>query len=346
MWVIGPADDALDAGLGERGNALGRKLEPRRETVDVGRQQLGVEGPVDAVQRPRLGTRGLVRADDQTPLFLAVVARRAGVADHRRFAVERRHRGHVVGHQVLVHDVDDGNLQPDHGADPGRESAGGVDHVLGDDGTLLGGHLPCPVAAPGDVRHPIAKGDLGPAGARPGGHGIGAAGGIGVPVARRVGAEHHAVGVEERVQPGDFGRSDEMALGANAAQHALYVVKPVDLVVVGGQPDGAAPVPAGGLSGFRLEPLVELRAVEMDLGHVEAGDEMGDQSGRVPGGTGGELALLDQDHVRPPLLSQVIQQRHPHDPAADDHHARVRLHRRWYSASRGISSTKLHGRWR
>ena len=70
------------------------------------------------------------------------------------------------------------------------------------------------------------------------------------------------------MQLGDFVRPDEVALHTHAAQYPLHVVKPIDLVGVGGEPNGAAAVPAGRLSGFRLQRLIELDAVVMDLGHV------------------------------------------------------------------------------
>ena len=147
-----------------------------------------------------------------------------------------------------------------------------------------------------------------------------------MPVARRVGAQQHALGVEQRVQRGDLGGTDKVALRTGAAQHALHIVKPVDLVPVGGEPDGAAAVPARGVAGLRLQPLVEPGAVEMHLGQVEAADEMRDQPGRVPGRAGCEFALLDQDHVRPPLLGEVVEEPDPHDAAADHGDARMGFH--------------------
>ena len=324
----GPADDPHDPRVLERRDPLGGQFEPRHQAVDVGRQQLGVERPVDAVQRPCLGAIGLVGADDQPLPLLAVVARRAGVADDRGLALQRGDRVEVFGHQILMDDVDDRDLEPDHGPDPGREPAGGVDHVFGDDGALLGDDVPASVGPPDDVDDPVAEIDLGAAGARAGGHGHGAAGGIGVPVARRVGAQQHALGVQQRVQGGDLGGTDEVALRADAAQHALHIVEPVDLVPIGRKPDGAAAVPARGLAGLRLQPLVEPGAVKMHLGHVEAADEMRNQPGRVPGRAGCKLAFLDQDQIRPPLLGEVVEESDPHDAAADHGDARMGFHPR------------------
>ena len=324
----GAADHPLDPGVREDRHAPGRQLEPGYQPVDVGRQQLGVERPVDPVERPGPGAVGLVGSDDQPPPLPAVVAGRARVADHGRFPLQRRHLVEVLGHQVLVDHVDDRNLDPDHRADARREPAGGVDHVPGDDGAPLGDDVPLAPGPPGDVDDPVAEIDLGPAPARAGGHRHGAARRVGIPVARRVGAQQHAFGVQQRVQFGDLVGADQVALGAGAAQHALDVMKPVDLVPVGREPDRAAAAPARGLAHLRLQPPVELGAVEMHLGHVEAADEMGDQPGRVPGRARRQLALLDENDVRPPFPDEVVEERDPHRAAADHDDARVRLHRR------------------
>ena len=199
--------------------------------------------------------------------------------------------------------------------------------MLGDDRALLGDHVPIPVGPPADVDDSIVEVDLGSSRARAGRHRHRAAGGVRMTVIGGVGAEHDTVGIQQRVEIGDLGRPDQMTLRADTAQHPLDVMKPIRLVLVGRQAKRAAAVPAGRLSGLRLEPLVQLGAVVVDLGHVETGDEMRDQSGRVPRGAGRELALLHQGHVRPPLLGQVIEESDPHDAAADNDDTRVSLHR-------------------
>ena len=323
-----PADHPPDARVLEHRDAPCGALEPRDQPVDVGRQQLGVERPVDPVERPGLGVVGLVGADDQPVLLLAVVAGGVRVADHRRLPLQRGDLGEVLGHQILVDHVDDGNLEPDHRAHLRREPARGVDHVLGDDRAPLGHHVPVAAGSPGDVDDPVAELDPGTAPARDRGHRHGPAGGIGVPVARRVGAQQHAFGVEQRVQPGDLVGADQVALRADAAQHALHVAEPVDLIFVGREPDRAAAMPARGLTRFGLQALVKPGGVEMRLRHVEAADEVRDQPGRVPGRARGELALLDQHDIGPPLLDEVVKERDPHHAAADHDDARVRFHRR------------------
>ena len=136
----GAADHALDAGLREGGNAAHGESEAGLEAIEIGRQQLHVEAPVDAVEAPGAGVLHLVGPDQQPPLLLPVVARRARVADDRRLPLQRHQLRHLLGDQVLVDHVDDGNPEADHGAHLRREGAGGVDHVLRDDGAGLGDH--------------------------------------------------------------------------------------------------------------------------------------------------------------------------------------------------------------
>ena len=146
-------------------------------------------------------------------------------------------------------------------------------------------------------------------------------------VAGRIGAEYHALEVEQRVQGFDFARANEVALGAHVVEHALDLMEPVHLVVVGGKAYGAAAVPSGALAGLLLEALVELGAVQVHLGHVEAADEVGNQPCGVPGRPGSELAFLHQHDVRPAFLGQVVGESHPHHAAADYHNTGLILHR-------------------
>ncbi len=209
---------------------------------------------------------------------------------------------------------------------PTAEAAGRVDHVLGDDVALLGEHLPFAARSLLHVEDAIVAHDGGAAVACADRQRVGGAGGIGVPVAGGVGAHNDTVEIEQRVQRRDLGGADEMALGAHVVEHALDLVEPVDLVFIGGKPDGAASVPAGCLAGFLLQHLVELGAVQVHLGHVEVADEVRNESGGVPCGAGGELSLLHQHDIRPPLLGQVVGEPHPHDAAADDDHTGLVVH--------------------
>src|SRR3984885_4308874 len=49
-------------------------------------------------------------------------------------------------------------------------------------------------------------------------------------------------------------------------------------------------------------------------------------AGGVPGGAGGELTLLDEQHVAPADLRQVVEDARADHAAADDHGSRGSLH--------------------
>ena len=72
------------------------------------------------------------------------------------------------------------------------------------------------------------------------------------------------------------------------------------------------------LPGLRLEPLVELRAGEVDPREVQARVEVRRVAGRVPRRARGQLAPLDQDRVGPPGAREVVEDARAEDAAADD----------------------------
>ena len=321
-----PIDHALDARRLEAGDSVHGVLEAGRDPVQVGRQELHVEAPVDAVQAPGLGVLHLVGPDQDALLFLAVVAGGDRVADHWRLPVEGLDLREVLGHQVLVAHVDHRHAEPDPGRDLVGEGTGGVHHVLADDGALLGDDFPLARGALLGIQHPIAERDRGPAHARALGHGVGGAGRVGVAVVRRVGAGNDALGIEQRMELPDFIGPDQMYLDVQVLQLALDVLEPVHLVRTGCQADGAAAVPAGRLSGLLFQGFVEPDTMVVERGHGETADEVGNQPCRVPGRPGGKLPFFHQHDVGPALFGQVIQQAGTHGPAADHHHTRLSLH--------------------
>ena len=91
---------------------------------------------------------------------------------------------------------------------------------------------------------------------------------------------------------------------------------------VAGEPQAAVPLPAGGEAGLGLEPVVERDRIAEELRDVGVGAELTDEAGRVPGRPGGELGALQQQHVAPAHLAEMIGDRAADDAAADDHDLR------------------------
>ena len=87
------------------------------------------------------------------------------------------------------------------------------------------------------------------------------------------------------------------------------------------KPTGLKP---GRLPGLGLEPGVEVARVLAHLGRGLGGRAEGDhQPGRVPGGARGEPVALEQHHVLPAHVGQVVGDRAADDAAADDDDARA-----------------------
>ena len=233
---------------------------------------------------------------------------------------------------------DGGHVQPHHGPELGGVVAGCVHDVLAHDPVAVVGALAVYAAGGGDdlpapVGQVVHVGDqrvppyLAAQVAGTSGHGIGAARRVGPAVVGGVEADLDIAEVlQQRMPLADLGRTDQVRLDTDLGEHGVDVAVPVDLVVGAGQPDGSASVPAGRQPGFLLQAGVQRHRLLMDLGHVQVADEVGDQSGRVPGGSRGQLTLLQQDGVGPTLVGQVVQQSDPHGPTADDHAPRLLRH--------------------
>ena len=101
-----------------------------------------------------------------------------------------------------------------------------------------------------------------------------------------------------------------------------------------GEPQAAIALPARGLPGLGLQPPVELDRVAQQLGDVGAGAQLADQPGGMPGRARGQPALLQQQHVGPAELAQMIGHRAADDAAADDDDAGGggQVGHRWTSA--------------
>ena len=120
----------------------------------------------------------------------------------------------------------------------------------------------------------------------------------------------------------------ELDLDADRLRDARILVVLVHAVAVEREADVGDLAEADVLAGLRLERLVERDRVFVDLADRVAHVEQRQQAGGVPGRAGGQLLALDQHHVRPALLGQMIERRDADRAAADHHHARLALHRR------------------
>ena len=170
---------------------------------------------------------------------------------------------------------------------------------------------------------------------RAGRHGEGGAGGIDMAVVGRVEGAENPVEAVEGMEFANPRRLHQLHAEPEGAADRERVPQPVRFVFGIGEPERPAAVPGDCLAclGFQL-PGVEADVVVHALAERETRRGVGDLPGRVPGGAGGQLGLLQEDDLRPPsLFREMPGQAHAHDSAADDHGARVAgkrpfLHRR------------------
>ena len=327
-----PADHSFYSCVSKSGDPLACLDQPGHELVEVGRGQIEVLVPVDSINAVGLGVFPLVGADQQRVDLPPVVGRGPGVADHRRVEVAQLlHLGHGLRDEVLVDHRHDGHVQTHHGAELGGVAPGRVHHVLGDDGVGLAAYfadqLPTVVGELfhiGDQGVPI---NLAAQLAGPFDHGLGDAGRVGPAVVGGPTPHKHVGHVHERPVVEDLLGLDQVVLHPNQIEHPADVAEPVHLVAVEGQADGAGAVPTTGQPGLGFDAVVELGGHLVALGHVQAADEVGNESRGVPGGARAQLSFLHQHGVGPTLVGQEIEQARAHGPAADDHHLGFVAHR-------------------
>jgi hypothetical protein len=82
-----------------------------------------------------------------------------------------------------------------------------------------------------------------------------------------------------------------------------------------------------GLAGDRLDLLVQVDGVGLELGDVRVAVDGMHAAGRVPGRARGQLRALDQHDVAPAGLRQVIEHARADDAPSDDHDAGMGIHR-------------------
>ena len=219
-----------------------------------------------------------------------------------------------------------GSSRPDHAPDLARPQTAGVHHVLGVHVALIGDHIPGAVGARLQVGHAGMPHDLGAADLRGLGVGVGHAVRIDVPFDRIVHRAREVPLVHEREQPGRLVDRNDFEIHAEIAAARLRHLQPVEPLARAGEHDAAGDVHAAGLTGDLLDLLVEIDGVLLQLRDVRIAVDGVHAARRMPGRSGRQLRPLDQQHVLPAGLRQVIQDARADDAAADHHHLRVAFH--------------------
>ena len=309
--------DPRDAGPGEDGHPSHRGLDDALQALGVRREEVGAESGRDPADAERLGLP-LVRTQEKALRLLAQVVRGVDLPEERQLAAERRDLGNRLRHEVLVLHRDDREVQPRQLPDLARPRAGGVHDDLGADLPLIGDDPPLAAGGPRDARHPGAPADPGATVAGALDQGLRHARRVDVAVLRVPHRAQEPARVDERVEPADLLRPDHLEREADRPRLPAMAPVLVHPVRHRGEPEAPGPVEPDRLPRLRLEPLVEVRAREVDPREVQARVEVRRVAGGVPRRARRQLGPLDQHGVGPPRARQVIEHAGADDTAADD----------------------------
>ena len=283
-----------------------------RIAVEVGRDRVEAVG----AQRPRRAV-ALVAAHDQAAALLAVVDEQVGVAQRGQVAVVAVAEG--LGDEVLVREGHDRDAHAGHAPDLGGEHAAGVDDHLGLDRPPLGLHAAHAPRLHVDRRHARVRVDPAAALARALGQRVGQLRGVQVAVGGQVGGRAHAVGRHEREER-------RRLVGGQQLEREPEGPRPADLAVQlllalgrAGQAQAAALDPPARLA----QAPVELDRVHHHPRQRHAAAQLADEPGRVEGRAAGQLGAVDEHDVALAELCEVVGDRRPPHPAADDDDARA-----------------------
>ena len=108
---------------------------------------------------------------------------------------------------------------------------------------------------------------------------------------------------------------------------------------VGRQHQPAVRMQAAGLAGERLDLAIQIDGVFLQARDVGLAIEGVHAAGGVPGRAGGQFALLEQQHVGPADLGEVIEHAGADHAAADDDRSRGSLHDSSSPAERQVTSS-------
>jgi hypothetical protein len=326
----GSIDDLLDSGFLEGGEMLEAHLQRRRDAVEVRLQQLVTEAPGRFLGGPGPAC-ALIGAHQHAAALLAHVDLALEIDGVQHLLagalVDFLHLRHVLGQEVHVLHRQKRQFEPDHPPAFARPKTAGIDHMLGMDRALLGHHVPTAVRAVLQVGDAVAQVDLRPLHARRLGIGMRRARRVEMAFQRAVEGALEAARVHQREELGGFLGRDQLAVDAEQLLLRPHHLQEVDPVVGAGQQHAARQVEAAGLAGDLLDLLVELDRVLLQFGDVGVAVDGVEAAGRVPGRPGGELRTLDQHHVLPARLGQVIEHAAPDHAAADHGHLHLAFHR-------------------
>ena len=327
IWCerLGTVEEQLHAAIGQRRHPVTRPLEHRTDVVPVFVERAKAEVPRDAVEAPHLGL-GLEEADHELAGLFLEVRVVSGVAKYGRGGVEplKRFGDHVEVLAGLQRDV-----HPDLRSQVAGPHAGCEHNGLGFDqmtpvivGAASGFR---PRTADGTVagfeagdRHPFD--DAAPAGSCPLGQSHGGVHRRDQTVVWQVQRAHEIVGADQRPHLGELVHVDLAGLDADSGPHRRAAQDLLPTLGIRRDRDRARRPEAGGLARLVLQRFEQAHRVRGELGEAVRRLELRRQPGCMPGGAGGELVLLEQQHVADAATHEVVGDGTADDASADNDH--------------------------
>ena len=262
----------------------------------------------------------LVAAHDEPAALLAEVDEEVGVAHRRQVraaALPERLRD-----EVLVGEGDDRDPHAGQPSDLGRVHAAGVDHDVGLDVALVRAHPVHAAAVDVDAEDPRVEVDRAAAAARAVGERVGELRRVQVAVGRQPRGAQHAVGDHQRELLPRLLGGDQLEREPERLRPAGLAPRLLPALRRAGQPDAAALGPAR-VELPAAELPVQLDRVHHHLRQRDRRAELADEARGVEGRAARELVAVEQHDVAPAQLREVVGDRRPADPSADDHAARA-----------------------
>jgi hypothetical protein len=331
----------LQAEFGGGRDAVAHRQVFGLDALEVERQQVGAEGLRHAELGPDRGGR-LIGAENPAAALLADIPSGVGVAEHRVLGVGLApfdQRGVGLGDDVLVLDRDGGEIAADHRGGALGVVAGGCDDHLRDDLERLGAdeiaaalrhdaalHDPVPAAALEGVDLGAAH-DLDAALAGALGERLGHVGRVDVAVGRVEQRADQIIRAHKRIAFLDLTGLEPFEGHAHAFGGAGVEAVFVHPLARLRHAQVADHRESGVEAGLRLQRLVELHAVVVDVADRVAYVEERQEARRVPGGASGQLVALEQHDVAPAGLGQMVGDGAADRASADDDRARLAFHR-------------------
>ena len=204
-----------------------------------------------------------------------------------------------------------------HRRDLARPEPARVDDVLRVDRALVGHHLPGAVGPRVGLAHHAVGDDLGARHPRRAGVGVGGARGVEMAVERVVEAAQDAVEVGDRRELRDLLGRHHAGVEAHVLVLGALGAQQVEPVGVGRQRHAADVVEPAGLAGDLLQLAVEADGVALERRHVGVAVQRVEAPRGVPGRARGQLRALQQHHVGPAELGEMVEHRASDDAAAD-----------------------------